>query len=243
METIILGFMNPFLFLDPLYFIIVGPAILLALFAQMRVKSTYTRYQRVGTARGYTGAEAAARILGDQGIRDVSIERIGGWLSDHYDPSKKVLRLSPRVHDGRSVASVGIAAHEVGHALQHAVSYAPLKLRTGLVPMAGFGSYLAWPMIIIGMLLNSMNLVYAGILLFTVLVVFQIVTLPVEFNASSRAKKLLPSTGIVVDERELSGVSSVLNAAALTYVAATVTAIAQLLYFLLRAGLLSGGRD
>ena len=232
-----------FLFLDPTYFLYAVPGLLLALWASWRVKATFAKYSKVATAGDVSGAWAARAILNAHNLSDVPVEEVAGRLSDHYDPSKKVLRLSPRVHDGRSVASVGIAAHEVGHALQHAVSYAPLKLRTGLVPMAGFGSYLAWPMIIIGMLLNSMNLVYAGIILFTVLVVFQIVTLPVEFNASSRAKKLLPSTGIVVDERELSGVSSVLNAAALTYVAATVTAIAQLLYFLLRAGLLSGGRD
>jgi Zn-dependent membrane protease YugP len=243
METVVLGFFNPFLFLDPLYMIIVGPALLFAIFAQMMVKGAYSRFQRVGTARGYTGAEAAARILSSNGIRDVSIERIGGWLSDHYDPAKKVLRLSPRVYDSRSVAAVGIAAHEAGHALQHAEGYAPLQLRSALVPLAGMGSYLAFPMILFGFFLNMMGLVKIGIILFSLLVLFQLITLPVEFNASSRAKTVLASTGIVVDQREISGVSAVLNAAAMTYVAATVAAIAQLLFFLMRAGLLGGGDD
>ena len=240
---IVLGFLNPFLFMDPLYLLVVGPAMLLALFAQIKVKGAYARFSRVATRRGLTGAQAAARILASQGIRDVRIERVKGWLSDHYDPGRKVLRLSPEVHDGHSVASVGIAAHESGHALQHASAYAPLRLRSSIVPLAGIGSYLAWPMIFLGMLLNAMNLVQLGILLFSLLVIFQIITLPVEFDASSRAKKLLASTGIVVDERERAGVSSVLNAAAMTYVAATVTAIAQLLYFLLRSGMLGGGDD
>lgn len=243
MEWINLGFFNPFIFFDPLYLVIVGPTILLAILAQMMVKSAYTRYRRVGSRRGFSGAEAAARILASQGIGDVRIERVGGWLTDHYDPARKVLRLSPEVYDGRSVAAVGIAAHESGHALQHAAAYAPLRLRSALVPMAGFGSYLAWPMIFLGIFLNAANLVQMGILLFSLLVLFQVVTLPVEFNASSRAKKLLAAAGIVTDEGEAVGVSAVLNAAAMTYVAATVAAIAQLLYFLLRTGMLGGGDD
>lgn len=231
------------MFLDPLYIMLIGPTILLAIFAQMKVKGAYTRMSRIGTQRGYSGADAAARIMESAGVYDVKIEMAQGWLSDHYDPSKRTLRLSPDVFQGRSVAAVGIAAHEAGHALQHAVGYAPLSLRTNLVPLAGFSSYLVWPMILIGMILSHMALVKIGIFLFAIMVLFQIVTLPVEFNASSRAKAALTSTGIVVDERELNGVATVLNAAAMTYVAATVTAIAQLLYFLLRSGLLGGGSN
>jgi Zn-dependent membrane protease YugP len=241
MEFITFGFFFPYL--DPLYVLLIGPTILLALYAQMKVKGAYKRFSRVGTGRGYSGAQAAARVLEASGITDVKIEMAKGWLSDHYDPTRKVLRLSPEVYEGRSVASVGIAAHEAGHALQHASGYALLQLRSLLVPAAGLGSWLAWPMIILGFILGRIGLIHVGILLFTVLVIFQLITLPVEFNASSRAKRELAGTGIVVSEQEMSGVASVLNAAAMTYVAATVTAIAQLLYFLLRAGLLGGGNE
>lgn len=227
--------------LHPLYLILFGGPLLLALFAQMMVKGAYTRFSRVQTARGHTGAQTAARILEEAGIYDVSIEKVQGWLSDHYDPAKKVLRLSPQVHDGRSVASVGIAAHEAGHALQHATGYAPLQLRSMLVPTAGLGSCLAIPMIIVGFLINMTGLALLGVILFTALVIFQIITLPVEFNASSRAKQALQASNIVVGTQEMRGVSSVLNAAAMTYVAATVAAVAQLLFFLLRLGLLGGG--
>jgi Zn-dependent membrane protease YugP len=239
MEIVNLGF---FMF-DPVYFIFMAPAMLLALYAQLKVKSAYARMSRVPSARGLSGAEAAVRILHSAGIQDVKVEQTQGWLSDHYDPKSKVLRLSPEVYQGRSLASVGIAAHEAGHALQHAVNYGPLTLRSAIVPVAGIGSWLAWPMIMIGFFMGAMNLVTLGILLFSVLVIFQIITLPVEFNASSRAKVVLASTGIVADQKELQGVASVLNAAALTYVAATITAIAQLLYFLLRSGLLGGSRS
>ncbi|HUW58557.1 MAG TPA: zinc metallopeptidase [Planctomycetota bacterium] len=231
-----------FMTFDPLYWLLVGPAVLLAFYAQFRVKSAYARYSRVGTQRGVTGAEAARRILASAGIRDVSVEATRGWLSDHYDPRAKTLKLSPEVHDGRSVASVGIAAHEAGHALQDAGQYAPLRFRSAVVPMAGIGSVLVWPMILGGMIFRSLGLIQLGILLFAVVVVFQIITLPVEFNASSRAKAALADAGIVVTEEEASGVSQVLSAAALTYVAATVAAIAQLLYFLLRFGV-GGGDD
>lgn len=229
-------------YLNPRYFIIVGPAMLFALYAQMKVQGAYRSMSRVSTSRGYSGAEAADRILGSAGITDVTIEPVQGWLSDHYDPRNKVLRLSPAVYEGRSIASVGIAAHEAGHALQHAEGYAPLNLRSMLVPVAGIGSWLAWPMIIMGFAMNSMGLAHAGLLLFAALVLFQIITLPVEFNASSRAKRLLSDTGIVVEQKEMDGVSSVLSAAAMTYVAATVAAMAQLLFFLLRAGALGRNR-
>ncbi len=230
-----------FLAFGPLYLVLVGPAILLALWAQLRVQSAFARYSRVGTSRSFTGADAARSILRSAGIRDVNVEMSQGRLSDHYDPRSKTLRLSPQVHDGRSIASVGIAAHEAGHAIQHAHNYAPLKFRSAVVPVAGIGSWLAWPMIFGGLFFRSFGLMQLGILLFAALVVFQIATLPVEFNASSRAKAALTDSGIVVTDEEARGVSRVLSAAALTYVAATVVAIAQLLFFLLRFG--TGSRD
>ena len=228
---------------DPLWFMIVGPAILLALYAQVRVKSAFRAMSRVPSSRGMSGAEAARAVLLRAGISDVPVERSSGWLSDHYDPAKKVLRLSEEVYAGRSLASIGVAAHEAGHALQHAQSYGPLMLRSYLVPTASIGSWMAFPMIFLGGALGFLGLVQLGIALFALLVVFQIVTLPVEFNASSRARAVLADSGIVVDAEEMDGVRRVLNAAAMTYVAATVQAVAQLLYFLLRSGLLGGSRD
>ena len=226
---------------DRLFLLLVGPAIMLAFYAQLRVQSAFARYSRIGTTRSFTGADAARSILRSAGIQDVDIEMTRGRLSDHYDPRSKTLRLSQQVHDGRSIASVGIAAHEAGHAIQHAHNYAPLKFRSAVVPVAGIGSWLAWPMIIGGLFLRSFGLVQLGIVLFAALVVFQIASLPVEFNASRRAKAALGDSGIVVTDEEARGVSQVLSAAALTYVAATVVAIAQLLFFLLRFG--TGSRD
>ena len=228
--------------IDPLYWMLLGPAILLALVAQVRVSSTFSRYARVGLASGLSGAEAAMRILGASGLGGVRVEVSRGWLSDHYDPRARVLRLSPGVYSGRSVSAVGVAAHEAGHALQHAQGYAPMGLRNAMVPAAGLGSWLAWPMIFFGFILNSLSLVQVGIALFAALVVFQVVTLPVEFNASARARAALVQTGIIATPQEDAGVRSVLGAAAFTYVAATMAAILQLLYFMLRAGML-GGRD
>lgn len=230
-----------FMSLDPLYWLLIGPAMLLGVWAQASIKSAYAKYSRVGTRSGLTGAEAAAAMLRRENIHDVSIELGQGWLSDHYDPRAKTLRLSPEVYGGRSVASVGIAAHEAGHAVQHARGYAALHLRSAIVPMAQFGSWLAMPMLFGGFLLGSLGMVKIGIVCFAALVVFQLVTLPVEFDASARAKRAL-ATGGVVDDDELRGVSAVLGAAAWTYVAATIAAVAQLLYFLVRSGLL-GGRD
>jgi len=229
-------------FIDPLYLIMMGPMLLLAIYAQIRVKSAYAQYSRVGTSRGLTGAEAAHRILRDAGVNDVEVEVTEGWLSDHYDPRSRVLRLSPNVFSGRSVASVGIAAHEAGHAIQHAEGYVPMALRSFIVPVASVGSNLAVPLIFIGFIFGLLGLVKAGIVLFSVMVLFQIVTLPVEFNASKRAKLALADSGIVTNEQEAHGVRAVLNAAAMTYVAAALTVLMQLLYFALRAGLL-GGRD
>lgn len=235
--------MNIFYALDPLYWLLVGPAILLALYAQMKVKSAYLHFSRVGTARGFSGAEAAGLVLSAAGVPGCRIEETHGWLSDHYDPLHRVLRLSPGVYGGRSVAAVGIAAHEAGHAIQHARGYAMLRLRSAMVPVVGLGSWLAWPIILAGAIFQSLGLVQLGILLFSGLVVFQLITLPVEFDASARARKALAGTGVIIDQEEAEGVSTVLSAAAMTYVAATVAAIAQLLYFLIRFGLLGSRND
>jgi uncharacterized protein len=229
------------MFLDPLYIIMIIPAFFLSLFAQFKVKAAYSRYSKIPTARGITGAQAARHILEAEGITDVSIELTRGFLSDHYDPRKRVLRLSESVYAGDSLASVGVAAHEAGHAIQHARGYVPLQLRSALVPISALGSNLAWPLLIIGFILMAKSLIIAGILFFSFAVLFQIITLPVEFNASWRALQVLPATGILSDT-EVGGAKKVLSAAALTYVAAAASAVMQLLYFLLRSGLL-GNRD
>jgi len=230
------------LFFDPVYFLIVGPTMLLALWAQMRVKSSYGKWSRYAASSGMTGAQAAEHMLRNAGLRDVRVEQVQGFLSDHYDPRARKLRLSPGVYGSNSVAAMGIACHEAGHALQHANGYAPLALRNAIVPAAQIGSWLAWPMILFGMLLQMQNLALLGVIAFSLLVVFQIITLPVEFDASSRAKKQLKTLGILHSEQESKGVAAVLDAAAMTYVAATIGALAQLLYFALRLGLL-GRRD
>jgi hypothetical protein len=215
---------------------------LLAFWAQMKVKSAYAKWSQIGASARMSGAEAADRMLRHAGINDVQIEMTQGFLSDHYDPRAKKLRLSPDNYQSGSVAAVGIACHEAGHALQHANGYAPLALRNAIVPVASIGSWLAWPMIFGGMLLNMANLAVAGVVLFGALVVFQLITLPVEFDASHRAKQQIKSLGIIHSDVEAKGVSAVLDAAAMTYVAATITALAQLLYFALRLGLF-GRRD
>jgi hypothetical protein len=222
---------------DPLYIIMILPALLLSIYAQFKVKSTYSRFSKVSTYRGITGAQAAREILRSAGVHDVDIELTRGFLSDHYDPRSRVLRLSKSVYAGDSIASVGVAAHEAGHAIQHAHGYAPLKLRSALVPVSSLGSNLAWPLLIIGFIFMAQSLILAGIIFFSLAVLFQIVTLPVEFNASSRALQALPASGILSDS-EVAGARKVLTAAALTYVAAATAAVLQLVYFLLRAGVL-----
>jgi len=229
--------------LDPLYWLLIGPTMILALWAQIKVKRNFSKYSKYTTANRLSGAQAAEAVLHYANIHDVKIEEVGGFLSDHYDPRSKILRLSPDVYNGRSISAAGVAAHEAGHAIQHAQNYAPLKMRTALVPLASFGSWLAWPMILFGMLLQSLQLMQLGVIAFSALVVFQIITLPVEFNASSRAKAVLLRSGVLANQAEVEGVDKVLGAAAMTYVAATVTAVAQLIYFAMRAGLLGGGRD
>jgi uncharacterized protein len=226
---------------DPMYLLLMAPAFIFSLFTSFWVKSAFRKYSKVATASGLTGAQAAARVLRSGNVNNVQIEATRGFLSDHYDPSKKVLRLSPDVYQGRSVASIGVAAHEAGHAIQDAAGYAPMKLRTAIVPMASIGSNLSWLLLIGGMIIGSVGLIKIGVVLFTAVVAFQVVTLPVEINASRRALAALSSSGILLAE-EHTGARKVLTAAAMTYVAAAATAILTLLYFLIRAGLL-GGRD
>lgn len=227
---------------DPVYFVFIAPALLLSLWASFQVKRNFGKYSHVPTVRGLTGAEAAALILRQAGISDVKIQRSRGLLSDHYNPVTKTLALSDEVFSSPSVAAVGVAAHEAGHAIQHAQGYAPLWLRSILVPTANVGSSLGYLVMLFGLLLGAANLVLVGAVLFSMVLLFQIVTLPVEFDASGRAKRLLLEYGIVT-EREREGVAKVLNAAALTYVAAAISTLLTLLYFLMRAGLLGGRRD
>jgi Zn-dependent membrane protease YugP len=228
-------------YFDPLYYLMIGPALLLSIIAQVKVQSTFARFSQIGTVGGMSGAEAASRILNAFGLGNVRVEQVGGFLSDHYDPRTRRLRLSPKVYEGRSIASIGVAAHEAGHALQHAQGYFPMQIRSALVPVTQIGSWLAWPLLLLGFILGALSLVKLGIILFSVAVLFQIVTLPVEFDASRRAVAILGQHGILTTQ-ELQGTRSVLSAAALTYVAAAAAAVLQLLYFLLRAGLL-GRRD
>jgi Zn-dependent membrane protease YugP len=224
-----------------MYFLILAPGILLAMWAQYRVKSAYSWASRIPVSSGYSGAQAAAALLDAAGVRGVSIEPVQGFLTDHYVPGQHLLRLSPDVYAGRSVAAVGIAAHESGHALQDASRYPLLLMRNALVPLAGFGSNMAWIIIMFGFFLHLAGLIYLGIAAFAVTVFFQIVNLPVEFDASRRARFALVDAGVVTVDEALS-VKRVLDAAALTYVAATLTSILTLLYFLLRSGLLGGRR-
>lgn len=223
---------------DPTYMLIIISA-LISLFAQFLVNSRFSKYSRVRSRSGMTGAQAAERILQSQGIYDVAIQRVSGKLTDHYDPRNKTLNLSDAVYASTSVAAVGVAAHECGHAIQHARGYAPLSFRSALVPVANIGSQLSWLFIILGIFFGgSHTLIMIGILMFSAAVLFQLVTLPVEFNASGRALKLLSETG-VLQKDEVSDTRKVLSAAALTYVAAAATAVLQLLR-LLR---LFGGND
>ena len=217
---------------DPMYLVFVAPALLLAFIAQTMVSSRYTSASRVSAPM--TGAQAARRILDAAGLRNVSIEQTGGRLSDHYDPSSKVIRLSHEVYANASAASVGIVAHEAGHAIQDAVRYKPMVLRSIAVPMASLGSNMAFILFFAGLFVQALHfLTWVGIVLFSFVVIFQVITLPVEFNASARAKQQLASLGIVSGE-QAHQVKKVLNAAALTYVAATLMALLQLLYLLSR---------
>lgn len=218
------------------YFLVIIAAVI-SLLASLKVQSTYQKYAKVRSMSGMTGAQAAERILHSQGIFDVRIEPIAGNLTDHYDPSSKVLRLSQSVYGNTSVAAIGVAAHECGHAVQHQVGYAPLNIRSTLVPAANIGAQVSWPLILIGLLLggtSSSILIQLGILLFCLAVLFQLVTLPVEFNASRRALVLLEENGIL-GTREVSDARRVLSAAAMTYVAAAAGSVLQLLRLILIA--------
>ena len=212
--------------------LILIPAILFALWAQSRVKSTYAKYSK--EFAGLTGAEAARMVLEMNGVNDVTIEPVAGELTDHFDPQTNTIRLSKGVYNVTSVAAVGIAAHEAGHAVQYAVGYSPIKLRTAIIPVTNIGSTLSWPLLLIGLVLGSETLAMAGVLLFCAVVVFQLVTLPVEFNASNRALDTLSASGYLQPE-QLNGAGKVLRAAAMTYVAALAQGIAQLLRLLLIA--------
>ena len=221
-------------YFDPLYFIIVGPGMLLALWATWKVKSTFSRYAKQAIASRASGAEVARELLQRSGITGVVVEMHQGFLSDHYHPIKRVVRLSPQVYEGRSISAVGVAAHEVGHAIQHHQGYKLMKLRQALVGPANIGSTLSYIVVILGFFLHMAGLVWLGIILFSAVVFFQIVTLPVELNASKRAKLQLVHAGIVSQEEGLH-VGRVLNAAAMTYVAAVITSLLTLLYFVIRA--------
>lgn len=221
--------------IDITYLVLVVPAILLGLWAQMRVKSTYARYSQIRASRGITADQVARLILNENGLSDVPIQRISGSLTDHYDPRQRVVRLSDSVYGSPSIAAIGVAAHEVGHAVQHATHYAPLKLRSAIIPVTNIGSTLSIPIILLGFLFNSQPLALLGVALFGLVAVFQLVTLPVEFNASRRALVTLEARDILSRE-ELSGARSVLTAAALTYVAALIQSLAQLLRLLILVG-------
>lgn len=228
-----------YFYFDPTYSLVLIGAVI-CMIASANVKSTYKRYAQMRSMTGMTGAQVAERLLRNAGIHDVSVGRVSGELSDHYNPSTKVVNLSDSVYGSSSVAAIGVAAHECGHAIQHFNGYVPLNLRSKFVPIANFGSKLAWPLILIGLFINSESsqfIINAGIFLFSFAVIFQLITLPVEFNASSRALALLEEQGIL-SEQELPYTKKVLSAAALTYVASAASAILQLL----RIIMLFGGR-
>jgi Zn-dependent membrane protease YugP len=221
---------------DPLFLLFTLPGLALSLWAQFKVKSTFHRYADVAARSGITGAQAAAALVRNRGVQGVRIEETSGFLSDHYDPFRRVLRLSPDVYHGRSLSALGVAAHEAGHAIQHARAYGPLKWRSLLVQPASIGSNFGVILASIGLFLQATSLLWVGIVLFSAAVLFTLVTLPVEFDASRRAVVALQELNIVTPS-EASASKEVLDAAALTYVAAAITAVLQLLYFLMRAGL------
>ncbi len=232
---------------DYTYLVIVLPCLIFAMLASSNVNSTFKRYSQQLSSRRITGAEAAQRVLSGNGVTGVRIERIPGKLSDHYDPRSNVIRLSEDVYSSTSVAAIGVACHEAGHAVQYAVGYSPIKLRAAIIPVTNFGSKLAMPLILMGLLFSflgnlSVYLVYAGIVCFSLSVVFQFITLPVEFNASSRAMKAIAASGMLTAE-EQQGARKTLSAAAMTYVAATAVALAQLLRLLVIFGRRSNNRD
>ena len=226
---------------DPMYLLFVGPAILLSMWASWKTRSAFNKYSKVRAMAGLTGAQAAQRLLDRAGIGDVEVVATRGYLSDHYNPLTKKLALSEAVYSQPSIAAVGVACHEAGHAIQHAMGYKPLWLRSTLVPTANIGSKLGIWVMIAGLFFAAQGLILLGAILFTAVLAFQLVTLPVEYDASARAKRLAVEYGVIV-EQERVGMNRVLDAAALTYVAAAISTFMTLLYFLMRGGLL-GGRD
>ena len=227
----------PYFYFDPTY-VLVLIGVIICMVASAKMNSTFSKYSRVRSRSGLTGREAAEMVLQSMGIYDVRVERVSGNLTDHYDPRSKVLRLSDSTYNSPSVAAIGVAAHECGHAMKHARGYAPLSLRSALVPIANFGSTIAWPLILLGFLFTgetSAMFLKIGVLAFSLAVLFQLVTLPVEFNASRRAMQVLGSNGMLYQD-ELSATKKVLTAAALTYVASAASAILQLLRIILLTG-------
>lgn len=222
---------------DIYYVILVLPCLIFSMWAQHSVNSTFNRYAKVYSRRGMTGAQAAAAVLRQNGVHNVQVEHVSGKLSDHFDPSSNVIRLSDSVYDSTSVAAIGVAAHEAGHAVQYAVGYAPMKLRAAIIPITNFGSKLAWPLILLGLVLNFSGLLTIGVLLFGTATLFQLVTLPVELNASRRALQTISNAGLLYDD-EYPAAKKTLTAAAMTYVAALAVSAAQFL----RLILLFGGR-
>ncbi len=218
-------------YFDPRYWLFIGPAMLLMLAAQWYVSSMFRKWSRVPAASRLSGAEAAERLIRYGGLYGVQVEAVAGNLTDHYDPRTKVLRLSQGVYGSRSVAAIAVAAHELGHALQDEEGYFPLRFRSMMVPAVNIGSSLGWILILVGLFIGWTGLAWLGVAAFSAGAFFALVTLPVEFNASARAKRLLAETGIIMGEEERRGVNAVLNAAALTYVAALVTALMQVLYY------------
>ena len=227
------------MFFDPTYFIFMIPAFILMGITSWYVRSSYSKWSKVRASSGLTGAQAAQRLISSGNLYGVKVQGIAGNLTDHYDPRDKTLSLSQGVINSPSVAAVAIAAHELGHAMQDAEDYLPLRLRSAIVPAVNIGSYLGWILIMAGLLLRMTNLAWLGVLVFSGGALFALATLPVEFNASARAKELLVQTGIIQTDEERRGVNAVLNSAALTYVAVLITAVLQLLYF---ASLVSGRR-
>jgi Zn-dependent membrane protease YugP len=229
-------------YFDPIYLMFILPGLLLSIWASFRVKRAFGKYSQVPTMRGLSGAEAARMMLDQAGIDGVQVVAAQGFLTDNYNPITKTLNLSEEVYSSTSIAAVGVACHEAGHAVQHAHNYAPMWVRSMLVPTANIGSSIGYLVMLFGLMLASAKMVLVGAVLFSAVLLFQIVTLPVEFDASARAKKLIVDYGII-SPHEREGVDRVLNAAALTYVAAAVSTLLTLLYFLFRSGLIGGRRD
>jgi len=229
-------------FMDPTYLLFMAPAFILMMLAQFYVSSSFKKWSKVASRSRLTGAQAAQRLISSGGLYNVNIQPVAGNLSDHYDPRTKVLSLSPSVYQGNSVAALAVAAHELGHAKQDQERYLPLKLRATLVPAVNIGSYLGWILIFLGLILRMTGIAWLGVLVFSGGLVFALATLPVELNASARARQLLTNSGLIAGSDEERGVNTVLNAAALTYVAAVVSAALQMFYYITLVGGMGGRR-